>query len=59
MQLQIQHIMIEIRLWAHEYKTARQMDISDAIYRPRLQQRSSGDIKIANLCRALTYHYMG
>lgn len=57
MQLQIQHIMTEIHLWAHEYKTACQMDISDAIYRPRLQHRSGRDIKIANLCRALTYHY--
>lgn len=57
MQLQIQHIMIEIRLWSYEYKTASQMDISDAIYHPRLRKHSSHDIKIANLCRALTYHY--
>lgn len=50
-------VMIETRLWAHEYKTACQMDISDAIFRPSLHQRSSRDIRIANLGRALTYHY--
>lgn len=58
MQLQIQHIMKEIRLRSYEYKTASQMDIWDAIYHPRRQQHSSYDIKIANLCRALTYYYM-
>jgi hypothetical protein len=56
MQLQIQPIMIETRLWSYEYKTASQMDISDVIQHRGLQQHSSYDIKIANLCRVLTYH---
>lgn len=57
MQWQIQHIMIQIHFMVYEYKTASQMAISDVIQHPGLQQHSSYDIKIANLCRALTYHY--